>query len=176
MEVEHKVGWRYYFFLIFFGAASVLGCYAISMLLRGEVMDGDQEMSRSMALFLSVGLTLAISTYIETTLILLWQLVRHDGCGMQITSKGVENTLVWVNVLCVVFVLPVRCIPWEAVKYTDFDDDPYIRVDVKKVDTSPVARLILLALGYSFLAGFVKPRVTVSEVERYAHRFSAREE
>lgn len=168
----HKAGWRYYFFLIFFGAASVLGCCVVGMLLRGEVMDGDQEMSRSMAVLLSVGLTLAFSTYIETTLVLLRQLVQFNGCGMQITPKGVEHTLVWVNVLCVVLVFPVRCIPWEAVKYTDFDDDPYIRVDVKKVDAGPMARLVLWVLGYNFLAGFVKPGVTASEIQRYAHRFS----
>ena len=172
MEVQHKAGWRYYFFLVFFGAASILGLRVIWMLLNGQVMDGDQPMSRGVAVILSIVIGIAFSTYIETTLILLWQLLRYNGCGLEITEKGVEHTLVWVNILCIVLVLPVRCIPWEAVKYADLENGPYIRVHVKQVDAGLLAKAILWVLGYHFCYSFVKPAVTSGEIERYQHRFS----
>lgn len=172
---EYKAGWRYYFFLIFFGLVSILGARVIWMLLSGEVMDGDEEMSREMAIFLSVMVGIAFSTYIETAAVLLWQLIRYGGCALEITENGVENTLVFVNILAFVFVVPVKLIPWEAVKYTDFDDNhPYIRVNTKMVQAGWLAKLILLVLGYQFCNSFVKPNVTCDEVKRYQHRFAVK--
>lgn len=172
MDVRHKAAWRYYFFLILFAGTSVLGLRAIWMLLNGEVMEEDGEMSRGMAVFMSVIIGLVLSTYIETTLVLLLQLLRYGGCGLEITEKGVEHTLVWVNILCIILVLPVRCIPWEAVKYADFENGPYIRIRMKQVDAGLLAKAILWVLGYHFCYTFVKPAVSAEEVQRYQHRFS----
>lgn len=168
---EYKAGWRYYFFLIFFSLVSVLGARVIWMLLSGEVMDGDEEMSRGMAIFLSVLIGLAFSTYIETAAVLLWQLIRFDGCALEITENGIENTLVYVNILAFMFVFPVKRIPWEAVKYADFDDEPYIRVDTKQVRAGWFAKAILFVLGYHFCLPFVKPKVSCDDVRCYQHRF-----
>ena len=174
---EYKAGWRYYFFLIFFFLVSLMGIRVIWMLLNGEVLNGDEEMSREMAIFLSVMMGLAFSTYIETAVALIWQLVRFRGCCLQITASGVENTLVYVNILAFVLVLPVKRIPWEAVKYADLDDQtPYIRVDPKQVEAGTLAKLLLKILGFQFALSFVKPQVTSEDVKPFVHRFSVKKE
>lgn len=170
---EYKAGWRYYFFLIFFSLVSVLGSRVIWMLLNGEVLDGDEEMSRGMAVFLTVMISLVLSTYIQTAATLLWQLLRFHGCALEITSVGVEHTLVYVNILAFVLVFPVRLIPWEAVRYADLEEDmPYIRVDIKRVEACKLAKLLLWIMGFQFCVSFVKPRVTCEDVKPFAHRFS----
>ncbi|MBE6975293.1 MAG: hypothetical protein E7436_07365 [Ruminococcaceae bacterium] len=173
---DYKAGWRYYFFLIFFALASALGIRVIWMLLGGEVMDGDEEMGRGMAIVLSVLIALAFSTYIETSVVMLWQLLRFHGSVLRITDNGVENTLVYVNVLAFVFVFPVKLIPWDAVKYADLEDEvPYIRLKTKEVDAGGLAKLILWILGYQFCLPFVKPKVSSDDVKQYCHRFSVSE-
>lgn len=171
-----KAGWRYYFFLIFFAAASVLGMKVIWMLLNGEVMDDSGDMSAAASVSLSILIGIAFSTYVETAVMMLWQVLRFDGCLLEINQNGIENTLVFVNILAIVLVVPVKRIPWEAVTYTDFDDDPYIRVNTKKVRAGRLAKLLLMIMGYQFCLSFVKPKVTCDEVKCYEHRFSVTSE
>jgi hypothetical protein len=173
---EYKAGWRYYFFLVFFFLVSLMGIRIIWMLLNGEVLDGDEEMSRELALFLATMFAIVMVTYIETTVVLIWQLVHFRGCALKITASGVENTLVFINLLAFVLVLPVKRIPWEAVKYADLDDGgPYIRVRMNQLDACWLAKLLLWILGYQFCISFVKPQVTCEDVKKYANLFSVAE-
>ena len=95
----------------------------------------------------------------------MWrQLVVHKGKAFTITEQGVENTLTCVILFALIFVLPVKRIPWEAITYAD-DEDTYIRAKRKGVEAGFLAKTIVAVKGYSFCAGFIKPKMTRAEFE-----------
>ncbi len=98
---------------------------------------------------------------------LLLQLLRHRGQLLELTERGIENTLVFLNLFAIVLVLPVKCIPWGAVKYADLGREPYIRVNTGKVNAGVIARLVLWVVGYHFCYSFVRPAVTAEEIKQY---------
>lgn len=169
---EYKLAWRVYFFLILFTGVCLLGIRVIYMLLNGEVSDNGEEMSRVVAVVISLMLGVVLLSYIFTTLRLWIQLIKYDRCGLFITENGIENTVVFINVLAFVIVVPVRLIPWESVTYYDVvDKTPYIRVKTRLVKAGWIAKLLLGIMGYTFCYSFVKPNVEDADIEPYKYRF-----
>lgn len=174
MEKEYKLNWRYWFFLILFSGVVILGASVVPNLFAGEITDENGEpLGPAFSIIIGTLMTLVLCTYLITVFTLLRQLVVRRGRGLKITDTGIEDTMVFVNVFALVFVLPVRCIPWEAIKYYDKTDKGlYVRVNTKQVQAGFLARIILKILGYQFCQGFVKPDVTAEDIARYEHRFS----
>ena len=172
---QYKVTWRYYFFLFLFLGTTILGTRAVYMILNGEVTYYDEDMSRAFEIALSIPLSLVLLTYAKTTFTMIKQLFKFNKSGVTITENGIENTLVFINVLAFVMVSPVKLIPWEAVTfYIDVDGAPYIRVNVRLVKASWFAKLLLLVLGYNFGFPFVKPKVEMLDIMPYTYKFSAK--
>ena len=72
-----------------------------------------------------------------------------------------------------IIVLPVRCIPWEAITcYVEEGNYPCIRVKIKQVQASVFAKVLLWIMGYHFCYGFVKPQVAPEDIAKYEHKFS----
>ena len=172
----YKAGWRYYFFAILFTTVSLLGLRGEQMLLTGQVSFGDDLTAgenRFLCIFSAVILFLPLWTYILSSFRLWKQIIRYRGAVITLTDAGVEHTLVFAWLFAFVFIKPVKLIPWEAVKY--FDDEeghPYVRLHVKQVKAGWLAKLILRLRGFLFHVSFVKPRVSVEDVNAYQDRFS----
>ena len=172
----YKAAWRYYFFLILFTGTSLLGARVEQMLLWGQVSFGDDLTAgenKFLCIFAAVLLFFPILSYIRSSYYLWRQLIKFKGAVITLTDRGIENTLVFTWLFALVFIRPVKLIPWEAVKFYDEDDGhPYIRLHTKEVRARWLAKLILRMWGFIFLHSFVKPKVSAEDVNAYKHRFS----
>lgn len=171
--IEHKVGWRFWFFLIFLAAVLPLGVRVICMLLSGEiVMEDNSPISPLVAWGISAILCFPLLTYFISVLTMLRQVIVYKRRALTITYEGLENTLTFVNLFAFILVVPIKFIPWEAINYYDDKEKfPCVRVSVKQIKASPIAKAILFVRGYMFCANFCKPIVTHSEIDQYKHRF-----
>ena len=115
----YKATWRYYFFLILFSLASILGLRVLYMLMNGQVSDENGEPLDKLFVILTCTIIIVVLlTWIPTCLKMLWQLFKYKSL-LTITPNGIENTLVVLYMFAFVIVIPVKLIPWEAVKYYD---------------------------------------------------------
>lgn len=167
-----KLNWRFWFFAIFLIVVCLFGAAAVRMLLRNEVALEDGPMPPILSRFLAAFISVILLSYLYSSIVMLWQVFRYKGLGLTLTSAGIENTVVYINLLAFVIVAPVKLIPWEAVHYTDFDEkSPYARVRIRKVEAGLPAKAILFIMGYHFCYGFVRPCVAVEDIQKYQHKF-----
>lgn len=175
----YKATWRYYFFLILFTVVTLMGAWGLYMLLAGKVSFGDDLTAgenRFLCIFASVVLFFPILSYLQSAYYLWRQIIKFKGAVITLTDAGVENTLVFIWLFAFVFIRPVKFIPWEAVKYYDGGEGhPYIRLHTREIQARWLARLILRMQGFMFLYSFVKPCVSKTDIEGYAHRFKLEE-
>lgn len=169
---EFKLNWRFWFFVMFLIAVCLFGAAAVSMLLKNEVALEEGPMPPVLSWFLAVLISVVLLSYLYSSIVMLWQTFRHEGLGLTLTPAGIENSVVYINLLAFIIVAPVKLIPWEAIHYTDFDEKtPYVRVRIRKVDAGFPAKAILFIMGYHFCRGFVRPCVTVEDIQKYQHKF-----
>lgn len=171
---NYKLNWRYWFFLILFLIILILGIRTEYLFLTGQILDENGEKIGFLwSLIPVVVITPILFLYLISFINMIKLFIKNKGCGLIITYDGIENTAVVLKLFAFVLVLPVKCIPWESVKYYDNDDDtPYIRVDTKQVQAGFLAKIILKILGYNFCYSFVKPDVSTEDIDCYAYRFS----
>ena len=170
---DYKLNWRYWFFLVLFLIILILGIRVEYLALTGQIVDENGE---KLGAFIPVAVIAPILLLYLTSFINMLKLfIRNKGCGLRISDEGVENTAVVLKLFAIILVLPVKHIPWEAVKYYATEDIPYIRVDTKQVQAGFFAKIILKILGYNFCCGFVKPDVLAEDVDCYAYKFSINE-
>ncbi len=166
-RVVHKLNWRFHFWWVFLTPVVLLGARVITMLLSGEVSDEDgRALPAVFCWIVSAILSVVLLSYLSAVLVSLVHLFRHHGVAFRLSETGVEDTLVVLNLLAFVFILPVRCIPWHAVRYIDTDDGVNLRLRRKEIDAGWLTRMILWILGYGFCHGMIKPRLTAGEIER----------
>ena len=175
----YKAAWRYYFFAILFTAVTLFVGRVLYMLLTEGVSFGDDLTAgenKFLCIFTAVVLFLPLMSYLRSAFYLWRQIIKYKGAVITLTDRGIENTLVFTWLFALVFVRPVKLIPWEAVKYyAPEDGHPYVRLRAKEVKAGWLARLILKLKGYIFLFSFVKPRVPSEDVEIYRDRFTLEE-
>ncbi len=141
------------------------------MILKGDVVDESGAVVKFDLLMVPIALVLL--TYLVTVANMVRLYIINKGCGLVITENGIENTVAVINIFAFVIALPVRLIPWEAIKYYDNEGNHlYVRVKTKEIKAGFLARLIISVLGYSFCHGFIKPDVKAEDIEKYKYRFS----
>lgn len=171
---QYKLNWRYWFFVILFGGIQPLGYKAVYMLWNNEVTYEDGvTVERAVVVFMCMAISFILLVYLSSVINLLVLYIKNKGCGLTITEKGIENTVVIFKFLALFIIVPVKLIPWEAIKYYNKDNgELYIRVKKRQVEAGLLGKLIISVLGYQFCQGLVKPAVKPEDIEKYEHRFS----
>lgn len=171
---NYKLNWRYWFFLILFLIILILGIRVVYLALTGQIVDENGEKLGFLWAVIPVAvITPILLLYLISFINMLKLFVRNKGCGLKMSDEGIENTAVVLKLLAIILVLPVKHIPWRAVKYYNTANDaPSIRVDIKEVQAGFFAKIILKIFGYNFCKGFVKPDVLTEDVDCHAYRFS----
>lgn len=106
------------------------------------------------------------SSYLWSAVVLLRQYLIHGGRAFTLTETGITNTLTFVIIFAFVFVLPVRCIPWDAVTYADAEE-VYIRAKRKGIRAGFWAKTIVAVKGYTFCHGFCNPQLSREEFKTH---------
>ena len=136
------------------------------MWLNGQIVE-EHEPGADAALNVMMPIALVIaSSYLWSALVLLRQYLVYGGKAFTLTEKGIENTLTFVIMFAFVFVLRVKCIPWETVTYADAENI-YIRAGRKHIRAGFLAKTIVAVKGFLFCHGFCKPELSREEFEAY---------
>ena len=136
------------------------------MWLNDEIVD-EREPGTAVSLNVMMPIALIVaSSYLWSALVLLRQYLVHGGKAFTLTENGIENTLTFVIIFAFVFVLRVKCIPWDAVTYADAENI-YIRAKRKRIRAGFLAKTIVGVKGFLFCHGFCKRKLTRDEFETY---------
>ena len=172
MMKEYKLNTRFLICLVLLLGVAALAVKVIYMMLTGQVRDENgQVLTGGIEKLLPVLIALVISTYVFSAVIMLRQYIRFSGSAFELTDDGIENTMTCINLFAVILVLPVRCIPWEAVKRVRREADHYVaEIDTSQLKVNFLSKLILKSSGYHFCNKFTKENVTESELSRFRER------
>lgn len=171
---EHKLNAIFLVCFIAFGVVISLAIRVIYMSLTGQVHDENGEvLNKTIEIISSVLIAIVTSSYLYSFITMAKQYVLHGGQAFELTEREIENTMVYIYVLAFFFVIPVKCIPWEAVKYVCPHGKGYeATIDTKKVKSSLPAKLMLFT-GYRFCHKFTKPKITEEELRLYGVKIKA---
>ena len=168
---QYKLNWKFWLFIVFFSVLMALGFMAALSMFRGGVVDENGE---DIGLLMPVLIMIVLSTWLISLVNLISLYIKNKGCGMFITGKGIENTFVCRIVFSFIIALPVRLIPWEAIKECEKENGfLHIRVNKNEIEAGFLAKLIISIVGFSFCKGFIKTDITEKDIEKYKHRFSS---
>jgi len=165
---EHKLNAKFAICLAAIIVVILLAIRCIYMFFTGQIIDEKGE-SCGKVLDTVFGLLFSIiaSSYIYSAITMLRQYIFHSGNAFELTERGIENTMVSINILAFIFVMPVKCIPWDAVKSVSPDGSGYdASVNIKKVKANFLAKLVLLT-GYGFCNKFTKEKITEDELHLF---------
>lgn len=142
-------------------------------LFTNKVQDEDGLMDPLVSLILAIIISFIWVVYVFSGITMLRLVTKNKFCCLELTEKGIENTAVFVNFFALIIILPVKIIPWEAVK--SYENDVLglrVRVHTDIVEAGFLAKLILKFSGYQFCQGIVKPKVSDDDLAPYKDRFS----
>lgn len=125
-------------------------------------------------LLLAAILIIVSISYLYSVIVMIRQYVVYSKSAFTITGEGIQNTIVGMNLLAFIFVAPIKEIPWDAIKSIEKTQGFYIaKLDLKKVQAGPIAKLTIKMTGYKFCSSFLSgsiddeecilSRLTVSE-------------
>ncbi len=164
---KYKLNWRFWFFSLLLSIISIVFIINLPEVLADIRIDNPKTDGNGENIVLVI-LMLIIPIYLITSLTMFFQYFRFNGCGLKITNKGIENTYVFTIILAFVIFVPIKLIPWEAVKtYKNENDLPVIEVDPKKIKANFIAKWIISIMNYNFCYPFVKPKISKEIVEEY---------
>lgn len=171
---KHRLNAIFLIGLIFFGGLAAGVIWFLYQDLTGQILDEDGEsLGRTFEIIIAVLFGIVGSSYLYTFITMAKQYILHGGQAFELTERGIENTMVYIYVLAFFFVIPVKCIPWEAVKYVCPHGKGYeATIDIKKVKASWPVRLVLFT-GYGFCHKFTKPKITEEELRLYGIKIKA---
>lgn len=169
---EHKLNTRFLICLVLLLGVVALAVKVVYMMLTGQVHDENGEvLGEGIEKLLPVLIAIVISTYIYSAAVMLRQYIRFSGSAFELTRDGIENTMTCINLFAVIFVFPVRCIPWEAVKCVRREADYYVaEIDTSQLKVNLLSKLMLKISGYHFCNKFTKENITEEELSRFGVR------
>lgn len=139
------------------------------MLAQGQITEENGEkMTPILTAILFAVIVLPTSTYFYSCVIMLRQCIKYQGRAYELTEYGIENTITAIVFLAFVFVLPVKRIPWHAIRMMEKKKRFYqVIVSVGMVDASLLAKAIIFIRGYNFCHKFSTPYVAHEEINYY---------
>lgn len=161
---------KFYFAAAFLGGILALIGYAASLIGTGRVADENGEaLAPVWNTVFYIVITIIGTTYFITFLALILQFIRFKSAAFTLDSDGIHNTLCIVMLFAFVLVVPVKFIPWSAVKSLDTDDEVVsVRLNTAQVQASRLGKLILAVRGYSFCYTFTKEALSAEETQQIA--------
>ena len=155
-----KLNSKFYLFIVFF---AVVGAVLIHMGFSLLLDDAGGQGVVLPALFALVG-----ASYLIVAMTLILQLVFYKGSGLKMDEEGIHETFVLANIFAFFFAMPVKFIPWDAVRAFDEEKGCMVAyLDTSKVEAGGFSKALLKLGGYRFCGSFVNPVVTEEELKEF---------
>lgn len=164
--LERKFNWKAYFLITLFGCILPLAFHAVFMLATGQIVDdNNMPLSGAFAAFICFIIIFVCSTYAVTFIVLLKQVIKFKNTAFTVDKQGIHNTVVIMNLFAIVIAVPIKHISWRSVSCVDTDDvSVYIRVKVRELEASFIAKLVLKITGYRFCHTLITEKLLPDEI------------
>lgn len=149
---EKKLSKKIYFSIVFL--AALLFC-TIFLFIReaadsGQILGNEGSISFEIYLILFI-FSLVCVVCFSSVLVLIRQVVKFSNTAFSVDKEGIHDTFVGIVFFALIIILPVRHIPWSAVReIKEENGNTHIKINKKDVVASPVAKLILGIFGFDF--------------------------
>ena len=165
--MEKKLGKGVFAVMIIIALAVIGAAYASFLIINNEVTYEDGEpLPLVIRVLICTLLGIVSFGYVISCIRFLNHIVKHGKTAFKISEQGIHDTVILLNVLAFVFVVPVKFIPWSEITYAEkIGEMVYIRAKVKKIKTSLLGKIIIGILGYDFCRSSVSGRFTNQEAE-----------
>lgn len=146
-------------------ALILVGRVTWSWLNDGITLEDGTDPGIALDVMMCLALAVAAS-WLWSAAAMLRHCAAHGGSAYTLTAEGIEDALTCRIVLAFIFVLPVKCIPWEAVTYADAEVC-YIRARRKNIRAGFLARTAVAVYGFQLSHAFMKPKMTREQFDTY---------
>ncbi len=155
---EKKLSKSIYFTVVFLIGLPIFVAF---MLLRNTPSSGNifgfEDISEFEYWFIISLITLICLVCVSSVLVLLRQIIKFNNIAFTVDREGIHDTFVSIILFSFIIILPIKLIPWSAVKEIKKDDDKLkMEINREEVVASPVAKLILGIFGYDFCQSAIK--------------------
>ncbi len=149
---EKKLSKKIYFSIMFL--AALLFC-TIFLFIReaadlGQILGNEGSIGFEIYLILLI-FSLVCVVCFSSALVLIRQVVKFNNAAFSVDREGIHDTFVGIVFFALIIILPVRQIPWSAVReIKEENGKTHIKINRKDVVASPIAKLILGVFGFDF--------------------------
>ena len=152
MNFKAKLNTKFYIVSVILLGMVALGIYGLYFLNANEILMDDAPMDATTKTILSALIGVIVLSWALSLLALIRQMVL--GYAFCIDDKGIHRTLTAVNVLAFIFIVPIKCIPYEAIERASIEGGILtLHIDKKKVDVLSILRPFVRK-EYHLFAGF----------------------
>ncbi len=164
---EKKLGKSIHFTTVFLSVISALMIFIIYKLFSGATEIFGIEAETEFEFWLTVVLaSVTLIACFLSVIMLVRQLVKFQGTAFTVDREGIHDTFIGITIFAFTLILPVRLIPWSAVKSLEIDGNKLsFKLNRKEIDASPVAKFILGTVGYNFSHSSIKPKLNEEEIK-----------
>ncbi len=163
-----KMGIKTYFFLALFAVVSLVAFYFAYKSATGEISFEFKIGGANANLFVSVLFLLVALSHFMSFVVVLINIFKNKNIALSLDSNGIHNTFVFVMFGAAMLVLPVKEIPWGAVKEIKEERGVCaLRVDPDMIEANILAKKYLKSQSFMCGQPFVKPTVTEEDIRQF---------
>ena len=140
MNFKAKLSLKFYIVSFFLLGIVAFGWYGIYFLNTNEIL---MEDNTPMDIQIKIILTIAIGAAVLSWTFSLFTLIRQAifGYAFMIDENGIHTTATAINLLAFIFVIPIKTIPFSAIKKVSEDNGVLtLYIDKTKIDIIPILR------------------------------------
>ena len=168
MNFKVKLSLKFYIVSFFLLGIVAFGWYGIYFLNTNEIL---MEDNTPMDIQIKIILTIAIGAAVLSWTFSLFTLIRQAifGYAFMIDENGIHTTATAINLLAFIFVIPIKTIPFSAIKKVSEDNGVLtLYIDKTKIDIIPILRTFARK-KYHLFSGFTveKQDIIKAEIEKY---------
>ncbi len=163
-----KMGAKTYFFLVLFAVVSSVALYFAYMSATGEISFEFKFGDASANLLICVLFLLVAISHLTSFVILLYQIIKNKNIAILIDENGMHNTFIFMMLGAAMLVLPVKQIPWEAVKEIKEEKGVCaVRVEPDMITANKIVKKYLKTSNFMCGQPFAKPMVTEEDIRQF---------
>ena len=152
MKFEARLNLKFYISSLFLLGLVAFGWYGLYFLNANEILMDDAPMDRETKMFFSAVIFLVISSWTLSLFTVFRQWL--SGLAFYMDNEGIGSTATAVNIFTFIFIVPIRKIPYSAIKRISQENGMLIlHINKNNVDIIPLLRIFVRTkyhLFYSF--------------------------
>ncbi len=153
MKFKAGLSVKFYLVTVLLSGLVVFGWYGVWFLNANTIlMEDDTPMTADTKLIFTILLCVIIASWSVSLLTLIRQIIM--GCAFKIDEIGIHSTVTAMLIFSLIFVIPVRTIPFEAVTKVEREEGHIVlHIDKSKVESYPLLSFFIRK-EYRLFSGF----------------------